>query len=480
MRRAMVATPAFSGEVSAHYCQSLLQSTLECLIEDITLDVFILQHQSLLPIARDILLREAINRGVDDILWIDSDMAWDSKDLIRILKHKEDIVGIPCRKKIPNRVEFNFQLIPGMLKPNADGLLEVNHIGTGFLKMSSKAIKYLFDTSEKYKSQDNIELSHVFEIKLDASAKAVVSEDFTACRKLIGGSFRIYIDTTLSCGHVGGHIYTGECIDFLSHIDSHSEDTTNSKVVIGLTTTPVRIGKIMPTISSLLKQKRPANRIILSLADQIARTGDKFDKIPKELQQLVDDGKIEIHQTKDYGPATKFIGAMQVEQDPSAFIVWCDDDMEYGESMVESLLAACAAQPKTAVGMMAFNMANNNTVYEAVTRTGADAEILEGFGGVICRRKDLPPMNLWVSTTPQQFASMPDIQKAYFLGDDCVMSYALRKAGTRTLALQAPTYCRATGVVIRTINFGPDALSTNKYTKNNMASYALLKAGNIT
>ena len=273
---------------------------------------------------------------------------------------------------------------------------------------------------------------------------------------------------------------TGECTDFLSYIEANSQDTKSSKVVVGLTTTPVRIGKIMPTIHSLLKQKRPANRIILSLADQIARTGDKFDKIPKELQQLVDDGKIEIHRTKDYGPATKFIGAMQVEQDPSAFIIWCDDDMEYGESMVESLLAACAAQPKTAVGMMAFNMANNDTIYEAVTRTGADAEILEGFGGVICRRKDLPPMDLWASTTPEQFASMPDIQKAYFLGDDCVMSYALRKAGTRTLALQAPTYCRATGVVARAVNFGPDALRTNKYTKSNLGSYALLKAGNIT
>jgi hypothetical protein len=474
MRRVMVATPAFSGEVSADYCQSLLTSTFTCLLEEITVETVILQRQSLLPMARDILLKEAFERGVDDIVWIDSDMAWDAKDLLALLKHKVDVVGIPCRKKIPGSVQFNFQLIPGKTKPDENGLLEVNHLGTGFLKMSAKAVKHLYHKNKKY-AADGAVLSNVFELKFDEKTMTMMSEDYAACAKLQEGGFPIYMDTTLSCGHVGSFTYTGDCAHFLDHLNAGIQDTSKAKVVVGISTTPKRIDKIMPTIQTLLRQSRPANRIILSLADKIARSGDTFGEIPGGIQQLVDQGKLEIHRTKDYGPATKFLGAMEAEQDPEAFIIWCDDDMEYGENMIKSLLNECAIRPKAALAMMAFNMSDDNKTYQPVVKNGKYAEILEGFGGVICRRKHLPPASIWKSATPEEFAAMTDVQKAHFLGDDCVMSYSLRKIGTETMALQTQDYNRENGLRLRDVNFGPDALRSNKYTGSNMNSYALLK-----
>ena len=466
-----MATPAFSGDVSVGYCQSIIASTLMCLAEDIHLELLALEHNSLIPLARNILLKDALKRGADDILWIDADMVWDPQDLIRILKHPQDVVGIPCRKKIPKNVEFNFQLIPGKSKPDKNGVLEVHNLGTGFLKMSGKAARYLFDSSRKYIVKDQ-EISNAFEMRLENGL--MTSEDYTACIKLKEGGFPIHMDTTLSCGHIGSFVYTADCAHFLEHFNTSAQDTSKCKAVVGLTTTPRRLSKIGPTLMSLINQSRPADRIILSLADKIARTGEEFEQIPQNIQNLVDQGKIEIHRTKDYGPATKFVGLMEVEKDPEAFLIWCDDDMQYNENMIWSMLSESSIRPNSALSAMAFDMKEGQS-YSPVVRNGSPAEILEGFGGVICRVKDMPAVETWKPATPEQFAAMAEIDKAKFLGDDFVVSYALRKKGTNTLALDTLDLNRINNVVVRDVDAGPDALKFNKHTGSNLNSYALIK-----
>ncbi|NBR72661.1 MAG: hypothetical protein EBT75_11355, partial [Proteobacteria bacterium] len=69
-------------------------------------------------------------------------------------------------------------------------------------------------------------------------------------------------------------------------------------VVIGLTTTPKRIHTILPTIQSLLAQSMPADEIILSVPEKLARTGERFPEIPAALQKLAEDGKITIYRSR--------------------------------------------------------------------------------------------------------------------------------------------------------------------------------------
>jgi hypothetical protein len=70
---------------------------------------------------------------------------------------------------------------------------------------------------------------------------------------------------------------------------------------------------------------------------------------------------------------------------------------------------------------------------------------------------------------------MTDEQKAYFLGDDCVMSYALRKKNVSTLAIDTFDLNRSNAVTVRDVDAGPDALKFNKHTGSNLNSYALIK-----
>lgn len=248
-----------------------------------------------------------------------------------------------------------------------------------------------------------------------------------------------------------------------------------NRVILGLTTSPSRISKIYPTLKSIINQSYPADRIILSLPDEMARTGEIFKIIPQEILDLVEQRKLEIHNTKDYGPATKYVGLLEVENDEEAFLIWCDDDMEYNSEMIRSLLSQLAKYPKSAMGMCAFNMTENPEKFEVIDENAKEAEILEGFCGVICRRKDMPNIQNWKPVNHLQFKSMSLQDKAYFLGDDYVINHLLREKGTKTLACTTSYYNRLNGLKIRDINFGQDALRTNKYTKSNMLSYRIIK-----
>ena len=246
-------------------------------------------------------------------------------------------------------------------------------------------------------------------------------------------------------------------------------------VIVGLTTTPTRIGKIMPTIQSLLAQSRPADQIILSVPEKLARTGERFGDMPKEILALAEAGKLQIHRTKDYGPATKFIGPLEAGGDPDDKICWLDDDILYSPLLLQTLAEELETRPTTALGVCGFFM-TGNTGYAIAPDHGGHAEILEGFGGVMCRRSDMPKADLWPAIPASEFAGLSPVARAKFLADDYMMSTELRKAGTATLVCNTPELNRSNALKIRPEGLGADALQNNKGTGGNLAAYALLKA----
>jgi len=242
-------------------------------------------------------------------------------------------------------------------------------------------------------------------------------------------------------------------------------------VRVCLTTTPKRIHTILPTLKSLLAQSRPADEIVLSIPETLARTGEKFGPIPAAIQALADEGRITILRSTDHGPATKFVSGSW-EANPDDFIIWCDDDILYSPRMVQTLVENCP--DKSALGLCGFFMTGPKGYAIAPDHLG-HAEIIEGFGGVCCRKKDLPDMSLWPAHTAKEFAKLDDRQRAEFLADDFMMSTRLREKGTATLVCATPDFNRANGIRIRPEGLGEDALQNNKQTGGKLAAYALLK-----
>jgi hypothetical protein len=140
--------------------------------------------------------------------------------------------------------------------------------------------------------------------------------------------------------------------------------------------------------------------------------------------------------------------------------------------MVQTLVENCP--DGSAMGLCGFFMTGPKGYAIAPDHLG-HAEILEGFGAIACRLKDMPDMAKFPSLTPKEFAQLDDKGRARFMADDFVMSHSLREKGTRTLVCATPDYNRTNGLKIRAEGLGEDALQNNKGTGGNLAAYSLLK-----
>src|ERR1700751_920188 len=112
----------------------------------------------------------------------------------------------------------------------------------------------------------------------------------------------------------------------------------NQRVIASLSTVPDRIGNLGPTISSLLKQTRPPDEIVLAIPGFSVRERRPY-VVPKYLSLLP---RVRVlHCPEDWGPATKFIGAIQDELAAgreNTLIMVVDDDRLYPREALETYL----------------------------------------------------------------------------------------------------------------------------------------------
>lgn len=168
-----------------------------------------LAYDSIIQNARNDLVRMAVKHDFDDLVYIDGDEEWRPEWLLRLLAHKVDVVGYPVRKKTDEAELYNVKY------PNFDipvdattGLLMPESVGTGFLRLSRKALRALWDSSEPYRVLGQEEESRwIFDIR--PVNGFLVGEDTLLSSKLRALGFQTYLDASITCAHIGAKKYAG-------------------------------------------------------------------------------------------------------------------------------------------------------------------------------------------------------------------------------------------------------------------------------
>lgn len=207
MKRVVIGTPCYTGQVDIWYAHSLIETIKLGLARDIEFYPLWISFDSLVQRARNDTVSAAVKQDVDALIFVDSDIEWDPEWIFKLLDYEEDIVGGTYPKKglIEEYVVRKLET-PTVIKPN--GLMEVSGLGTGFVKLSRNALKYLWDNSEPYiDPKDNQERRMICNVEIINGS--LYSEDINMFRKLREGGFKIYLDTELTCNHSGPHKFTG-------------------------------------------------------------------------------------------------------------------------------------------------------------------------------------------------------------------------------------------------------------------------------
>jgi choline kinase len=148
----------------------------------------------------------------DTLFFIDSDVEWEPEWFFRLLARPEPIVGAALVKKSDTE-GYTVKITNKEPKYSADKkLLEVDGVGTGFLKVDRFALDQLWDMSEPYLHDDKNNRM-VFDIKIENGL--LISEDYIMCNKWRSLGYKVWLDPTITCNHNGVKKYKGNLQQFL-------------------------------------------------------------------------------------------------------------------------------------------------------------------------------------------------------------------------------------------------------------------------
>jgi len=175
--------------------------------------------------ARNFLVKMFMDSGAPYMVFIDDDVGWDTEALAKLLCFKDaDIVGgayplrqteedYPIRIRKPSEVPT--------LQARSDGLLEVEGVPTGFMRISRKVIealsekrKHLWFTPKESKTSEHHEkLQIIFERMMVDGHRW--SGDLNFCREARMLGFKVWVDPEITFSHMGMKRWEGNLGNYL-------------------------------------------------------------------------------------------------------------------------------------------------------------------------------------------------------------------------------------------------------------------------
>lgn len=160
--------------------------------------------------------------------------------------------------------------------------------------------------------------------------------------------------------------------------------SSDSKIVVSLTSFPARIDQLWIVIESLFQQDIELYRVVLTLAEP--QFPDR--KIPSSLERQVERGLELVWIDKDIRSYKKLIPVISMY--PDHHIITVDDDVVYSRSQIRELIEVEAENPGSIVGHRGWEIGIKNNVFEKYINWGKASRksespglMLTGIGGIL-------------------------------------------------------------------------------------------------
>jgi len=226
-------------------------------------------------------------------------------------------------------------------------------------------------------------------------------------------------------------------------------DVSEERIVVSLTTSPKRIRKMKPLIDCLMQQTIKPDCIYLNLPLVFKRDKTEFQEIPLF---ITENSLIHINWCEDIGPATKVIPTAQLELNPETIIISIDDDIYYPPTFIETFLVFARRYPDSIITGTSYMKSAEKHKNEF---DGKFVEFLEGYSGVLYRRKD--------------FDGYKEAEtRACYLGDDFYISNEMLRKG-KTIVMIGREYRGVRG--IKPLKYGLEKDALHLTSKGNDDNY---------
>jgi len=245
-----VATPMYGGQNHGLYAKACLDLQALCMQYGIQVKFSFLFNESLITRARNYLVDEFIHRSdCTHLLFLDSDIHFDPRDVVALLALDKDVIGGPYPKKaikwraVKKAIERNpdiepdqlanvtgdyvFNPVKGTAQFNITEPLEVLEIGTGFMLVKREVfakmetaypeIRYRPDHVGQANFDGSRYIHAFFDTVIDTKESITgggsdryLSEDYMFCQmyRKIGG--KIFLCPWMKTDHIGTYHFRGD------------------------------------------------------------------------------------------------------------------------------------------------------------------------------------------------------------------------------------------------------------------------------
>lgn len=221
MTHVAILTPAHSGMLHADHAQAVAGAVHA--IEDAGMQAswHVVSNIASVTKARNALVSGALHDGADELIFIDSDIAFHPTAILRLLSHDVDFIGVPQQTGPMTRERpFPFALFTkgGRLQVK-NGIAEVDAVSTAMLRMRGRAMRELARLHEDLRYYE----SHIpgaeegllvalFDYRLtehpdDPQRRKYWGEDYAFCRLAREAGYQIYADMLIPVEHTKRHAF---------------------------------------------------------------------------------------------------------------------------------------------------------------------------------------------------------------------------------------------------------------------------------
>jgi hypothetical protein len=253
-RKLFLAAPMYGGQCAGMFAKSVADLSSICTSNGIELRSYFLFNESLITRARNYCVDEFMRSDCTHMMFIDSDIGFDPRDVLAMLAlqgddTEYDVLAGPYPKKCiswekiklavdkgvadddPNVLEkyvgdYVFNPKGGGGNIRIDQPVEVMEVGTGFMMTRRSAFEKFEKAFPQYSYKpDHVrteafdgsrEIMQYFQAEIDPASKRYLSEDYWFCQKMIEIGGKIWYCPWMKLQHVGSYIFGGSLIDLAS------------------------------------------------------------------------------------------------------------------------------------------------------------------------------------------------------------------------------------------------------------------------
>jgi predicted O-methyltransferase YrrM len=206
-QKVMLATPCYDSP-DASYTFAMARSREALSAAGIQSAYYLLQGNCHVDDSRNAIVRDFLASDCTELVFLDADVSWEPDALIELCGYDRDIVGgvYPFRRETPDN-NMPVRMLGSIGDVDRDGLLEVEGLPTGFMKIKRAVLERMVMTAKHFVKDEGDPYPVLFERDYYGGGRRGGDIRFCMMWREMGG--KIYAAPEIQLGHCGKSVING-------------------------------------------------------------------------------------------------------------------------------------------------------------------------------------------------------------------------------------------------------------------------------